>query len=326
MITCTECGATNGHDDQFCGTCGEFLHWDDGSRPDPPRPKPVQPVQPVRPVQPGPPNLHGQRADPVPSPVEDPVDPPPRPPDPKLACPACGVDNAPSRRFCRSCGGELVAPAGPAPRRTWWRRWWDRLRRRAPRRRSLRDDRRAARATRRTLLIVLALCLVGVLAVVGPPLARQAVDEVRDRTEDPASLVPASVTASSEASGAGAPRLTDGANNRYWAPSGKAVDAWVEGRFAEPVRLLVVVITPGAGPRRQEFLAAGRPRGLTVVAVDAGGRQHRTDVELRDEPGPQQFAVEASDVVRIRLVVRSTYGPGLTPSVAIGEAEFFGRR
>ncbi|MFU8850462.1 NADase-type glycan-binding domain-containing protein [Micromonospora sp. SL1-18] len=435
MIICAECGATNGDDDQFCGTCGEFLRWDAsaatstvrpiadgrpqtgpaGERPqtgsaderprteaadrprtgegtagqtdngrtdngrtdngrtdngrtadrqadpeadiDPHQPAvatrvpvdavaatgrnapDVPPRQPAdgsvtvdraggdtqpAPRQPGPPDQRGQPSD-NPEPA-DPVDLPPRPPEPRRACPACGVDNAPGRRFCRSCGAQLATPAGPAPRRSWWQRWWDRLRRRTPRRRSLRDDRRATRAARRTLLIVLVLCLVAVLAVVGPPLARRAVEAVRDRTQDPTPLVPAAVTASSEAPGAGAARLTDGANNRYWAPNGAAAGAWVEGRFTEPVRLLTVVITPGVSPRRQAFLAAGRPRGLTVITIDTDGQQRETDIELRDEPGEQHFDVAASNMVRIRLVVRSTYGPGLIPSVAIGEAEFFGRR
>ena len=173
---------------------------------------------------------------------------------------------------------------------------------------------------------MLAVCLVAVLAVVGPPLARRAVEAVRDRTQDPTPLVPASVVASSEAPGAGASRLTDGASNRYWAPAGKATDSWVEGRFNEPVRLLTVVITPGVGPRRQAYLAAGRPREMTVVTVNAAGEKRSTDIELVDEPGEQHFDVSMPDLVRIRLVVRSTYGPGLIPAVAIGEAEFFGRR
>ncbi|MFD0823906.1 hypothetical protein ACFQ0D_37560, partial [Micromonospora zhanjiangensis] len=152
------------------------------------------------------------------------------------------------------------------------------------------------------------------------------VEAVRDRTQDPVSLVPAGVTASSQAPDGAASRLTDGANNQYWAPAGAAVDAWVESRFTEPVRLLTVIITPGVSPRRHAFLAAGRPRGLTVVTIDAAGKQEKTDIELKDEPGPQEFEVKAFRVVRIRLVVRSAYGPGLVPSVAIGEAEFFGRR
>ncbi|MFI0794009.1 zinc ribbon domain-containing protein [Micromonospora rubida] len=259
-----------------------------------------------------------------------PVDPVPRPPEP--TCPHCGRINPPGRRICRFCAESLTAPVAPEPERaTWWERlrdrWvrlWDRLRRRGPRR-SAPKDRRAAGAARRLLLLVLVLCLVGVLAVAGPPLVRRAVEAVRDHTEKPTSLVPAAMSASSERVGAGAARLTDGANNRYWAPVGTPADAWVEGRFTEPVRLLTVIITPGVGPRRQAFLEAGRPRGLTVVTVDAGGKQKKTDIELRDEPGEQHFPVEASNVVRIRLVVRSTYGTGLDPAVAIGEAEFFGR-
>ncbi|GIJ26808.1 zinc ribbon domain-containing protein [Micromonospora qiuiae] len=287
------------------------------TRPDPP--KPVQPGAP-KPVQPGPPE---------PGPVSD--DGSPRPPDTRVTCPnpACGAQNDPGRRFCLRCGEPLVAaPVATERKRTWWQRLWDRLRRRTPRhRRSLRyEERRVGAAARRTLLIVLAVCLVAVLAVVGPPLARRAVEAVRDRTQDPTPLVPASVVASSEAPGAGASRLTDGASNRYWAPAGKATDSWVEGRFNEPVRLLTVVITPGVSPRRQAYLAAGRPRELTVVTVNADGEEQSTDIELVDEPGEQHFDVSMPDLVRIRLVVRSTYGPGLIPAVAIGEAEFFGRR
>ncbi|MFI7426493.1 NADase-type glycan-binding domain-containing protein [Micromonospora sp. NPDC049836] len=290
----------------------------DGTDPDPGGRAPA-------PRQPGAPDRRAEPADAAPVPVA-PADGPTAPP-PRLVCPSCAAENAPGRRFCRACGAELVAAAGPAaPRRTWWQRCRDRLRRRSPERRSLREQRRAAGAARRTLLIVLTLCLVGVLAIAGPPLVRRAIEAVRDRTQDPTPLVPAAVVASSEALGASAGRLTDGANNRYWAPNGVARGAWVEGRFAEPVRLLTVVITPGVSPRRQAFLAAGRPRGLTVIAVGPDGRQEKTDIELRDEPGEQHFDVPAAKVVRIRLVVRSTYGPGLLPSVAIGEAEFFGRR
>ncbi|MCX4473548.1 zinc ribbon domain-containing protein [Micromonospora sp. NBC_01655] len=281
-----------------------------------------------QPLQPGAPSTTREAPGPAAA-----VDPASRPPEPELTCAHCGRGNPPNRRICRFCGESLTAPVGPAPERaTWWerlrdrwRRLWDRVRRRGPRR-PARKDRRAAGAARRLLLLVLGLCLVGVLAVAGPPLARRAVEAVRDRTEDPASLVPAAVSASSEKLGAGAARLTDGASNRYWAPTGTAAGAWVEGRFTEPVRLLTVIITPGVGERRQAFLEAGRPRGLTVVTVDADGKQEKTDIELRDEPGEQQFPVEAANVVRIRLVVRSTYGPGLDPAVAIGEAEFFGRR
>jgi hypothetical protein len=246
-------------------------------------------------------------------------------PEPEQECPRCARSNPPGRRICRFCGATLARRVVAERERSWWQRLWDRLRDRSPRR-PPRKDRRAAGAARRILLIVLALCLVGVAAVAGPPLARRAVEAVRDHTQDPVSLVPTAMSASSERLGAGAARLTDGASNRYWAPTGNGVGAWVEGRFDEPVRLLTVIVRPGVGPRRQAFLEAGRPRGLTVVTVDADGEEKKTDIELRDEPGEQHFDVEASNVVRIRLVVRSTYGSGLEPAVAIGEAEFFGRR
>lgn len=281
-----------------------------------PGPAPVRRDKPDA-VQPGPPTPTPGPVDPVP-----PVDPEPDPPRAGPTCGHCGTDNPPDRRICRSCGQPLTAPQRSAPeRRTWWQRMLDRLRRRPAR-----SDRRAVRATRRLLLIVLGLCLLAVLAVAGPPLARRAVEAVRDRTQKPVPLVPATVTASSELPEGRAARLTDGLNNRYWAPSGQPVGAWVEGRFTEPVRLLTMFVTPGTGTRQDDFRSTGRPRGLTVLTVDAAGAERKTEIELRDEPGPQQFTVEASDVVRIRLVVRSTYGPGLVPAVAIAEAEFFGRR
>ncbi|WP_432957780.1 NADase-type glycan-binding domain-containing protein [Micromonospora haikouensis] len=351
MIICGNCGATNAGDRELCANCHEYLRDEDppSRPPGPPPPGPIgddhhpgpgdspRPVadRPTRadeqgpaPVRPGPPPVVVERPAPGPGPVEPvgPVAAPP--PEPDRVCPGCGTANRPGRRLCVACGRPLDAPVAPEPERTWWHRWerlWDRLRGRTPRRRA-RPDRRALSAARRLLLIVLGLCLVGVLAVVGPPLARRAVEAIRDRTQDPTSLVPTTVTASSERTGAGAERLTDGASNRHWAPDGPAVGAWVESRFTEPVRLLTVIVTPGVGPRRQEFLASGRPRELTVVTVDADGGRRETGIELRDEPGEQHFDVEAADVVRVRLVVRSTYGVGLVPSVAIAEAEFFGRR
>ncbi|MBO4208675.1 zinc ribbon domain-containing protein [Micromonospora echinofusca] len=264
---------------------------------------------------------------PDPEPVDpvDPVDEPTPPAPTQRRCPACGRDNRPERKFCWHCGKLLDAAVRPAPERTWWQRLRDRLRRRRTRRRPARDSRRST-AARLTLLIVFGLCLVAVLAVVGPPLVRRAVEAVRDRTQDPVPLVPDMVSASSSLPDAAAARLTDGANNRYWAPAGTGIDAWVEGRYREPVRLLTVVVTPGVGLNRQKFLAAGRPRRLTVVTERRDGQQQRTDIDLRDTPGAQHFDVEQADVVRIRLEVRSTYGHDLVPGVAIAEAEFFGRR
>ncbi|MEH1016918.1 zinc-ribbon domain-containing protein [Micromonospora sp. CPCC 206060] len=287
--------------------------------------RPGPPEQPP-PRQPGPSERTTESPGPAPVPVDpvDPVDREAHPTPEQQFCPACGRDNRPDRRFCRYCGDPLDTVVRSTPERTWWQRLWDRLRRRT-RRRPARDDRRST-AARLTLLIVFALCLVAVLAVVGPPLVRRAVEAVRDRTQDPMPLVPDTVSASSALPDAAAARLTDGANNRYWAPTGTGINAWVEGRYREPVRLLTVVITPGVGLNRQKFLASGRPRRLTVITERRDGRQERTDIDLRDTPGEQHFTVEEADVVRIRLEVRSTYGHDLVPAVAIAEAEFFGRR
>jgi hypothetical protein len=240
-----------------------------------------------------------------------------------LICGKCGTGNAPSRKFCRYCGG-LLADATPV-HVPWWRRLWRWLTRRnryeAGQRRQQRVRPHLGRVVRLLALVVVVALAVGF----GPGLVRRAVNEVRDRTGDHVPITPREFSASSARQGAEAKQIGDGASNRFWAPDGAGVDAWVEAAFPQPTRLLDVVVTPGISLKQEEFLTAGRPRELVVAATPESGQEKTFVLKLRDAPGPQTFRIEADKVTRVRLTVRSAYGPAETAGVAVAEVEFFGR-
>lgn len=245
----------------------------------------------------------------------------PRPGD--LICGQCGTGNDPVRRFCRSCG-LLLADATPV-RLPWWRRLWRWLTRRS---RYVAGQRRQSRIRPRLAAVVKLLALIVVVALAvtfGPGLVRRAFDEVRDRTGKHEPVTPNGFTASSEREGAEANRIGDGASNRFWAPTGDGANSWVEASFAQPVRLLDVVVTPGISLKKDEFLTTGRPHELVVVATSESGEERTFTLNLGDAAGPQTFGVDARKVVRARITVRSTYGPADTAGVAVAEVEFFGR-
>lgn len=353
MIVCAECGTSNRDNERFCGECGAFLEWE-GAVVERAAPVPAsQTAQRAETTDPGPaspspgdtPEAEPSVRTPVdrPSAVDRTTDPvavqpgqaqprrPVRPvPEPgskevtgDRVCPRCQAGNEELRRFCRSCGAPLAETA-VATRAPWWRRLLDRLRQRSREARS-RRDRRAATNAKRLLKIVAVICVLVILAIVGPPLVSRAISEVRDLAQPHVPLTPATVTASSAGNATPASRVADGAHNRYWAPTGPAVDSWVEVTFAHPVRVLDILVTPGISIDQAKFLTVGRPDQLEVSATTSDGKVVGETLKLRDQPGAQTFKFEASGVVRLRIVVRSTYGPQSEPTVAIAEVEFFGR-
>ncbi|WP_213450301.1 zinc ribbon domain-containing protein [Rhizomonospora bruguierae] len=246
---------------------------------------------------------------------------PPRPGD--LVCGRCGSGNDPARRFCRSCGASL-AEAAPV-KLHWWQRLWRRLSRPAKYAAGERRRRRAGPIVGR-LTRILALLLAAALAVAfGPSLVRRGVNEVRDRTRKHEPISATGFAASSARRDNPAARIGDGKNNRYWAPAGRAQGAWVEATFPRPLRILDIIVTPGVSPNQDEFVAAGRPHELDVLATPDRGEPTRFTLTLSDAPGPQTFHVTADRAVRIRFTVRSVFGANADPVVAIAEVEFYGR-
>ena len=353
MIICDSCGVRNQDGARFCGACQAFLEWDGeaassraGAAPEPApatgptgsaqiSPVPAQrqpetpsagesgeaaaaPVQPVVPAPVRPDEAPRRSRLAVPVPQEETA--PPAPGD--VTCPGCSAGNTADRRFCRSCGARLTVPQ--AQNRTWWQRAVEWLRRRrafrAGQRRPVRDYRMPRR-----LLWLAGLAGLVLVALLARPLMLRAADEIRDLTVKPEPIRAEAFAASSSLRDTPPRHLGDTLTNKYWAPQGQAAGAWVEASFTRPVRVLHIVAHGGVSLDQKRFTDHARPHELEVVATSKTGATTTEILVMRDQPGPQTFAFKAKDTVRIRLVVKSTFGPKGIPSVAIGELEFYGR-
>ncbi|MFD7384769.1 discoidin domain-containing protein [Streptomyces anulatus] len=257
-----------------------------------------------------------------PGPVPEP--PGPEPVGAPVVCPNCRTENAPGRTLCIRCA--LLLDPGPAPegRLPWWRR----ILRRRPRQARVAGarPRRGWRRPRIGLPIVLILLAVGVWFAL--PHLSGLFGFAKEETGTPESVPPAVCRGSSEADGHPAAAAVDGFNNRYWAPekTGEGVGEHLECDFAQPVRMMKIVVFSGTSARQNEFLTQGRPARLTVELTSKDGEKVDRTIRLRDQAGQQTFDVRGSDTVKARLTVESAYGSGKDRRTAVAEIEFFGRR
>jgi hypothetical protein len=250
--------------------------------------------------------------------------PPPEPLNPgDLICGNCGAGNKPSRKFCRRCGDDLAAAeVAKVP-------WWKRLFRRKPK--AVEAGTRPSRKRTAPRVPMGLVVLLGVLAalVVAGFLLRgfvvEGVDAVRDRVEGVEARIPDHTTASSSLRGHGAGLATNGDPAEYWAPEkkGEGVGEYVEVTFDDPVRLVYVLVTPGASRQDQKtFQALGRPSELKVTVDSDDGTVDVTDLELEDKRGSQEFHIGQSDVTKVRLEIVDSYAGAPGSHTAIGEIEF----
>ncbi|MEW2065938.1 discoidin domain-containing protein [Streptomyces sp. NPDC007346] len=244
-----------------------------------------------------------------------------------VTCPNCRTENAPDRTLCVRCA--LLLDPGPAPtaRPPWWRRLLS-GRRSRPRKTHVAGTRprRGWRRPRIGLPVVLILLAVGIWFAL--PHLSGLFGFAKQETGTPESVPPATYRASSEAGEHPAAAAFDGFNNRYWAPekTGEGVGEYLECDFAQPVRVMKIVVFSGTSARKDEFLTQGRPARLTVELTSKDGEKTSRTLRLRDQAGQQTFDVRGSDTVRARITVDAAYGSGEDRRTAVAEVEFFGQR
>ncbi|MFF5218371.1 NADase-type glycan-binding domain-containing protein [Micromonospora sp. NPDC000442] len=241
-----------------------------------------------------------------------------------VVCPACATGNPTERRFCRRCGTALGTAPGPAVRVSWWRRLGRALLRAA--RWLVRPRSGGWGLVRRVGAVLLAAALLAGLGYGAVRLGSRASDAIRDRLADPQPASPVSVSASSHAADHPPELVADGISNSHWAPAtgGAGRDEYVELTFADPFRLLDLIIHPGVSAQRDEFLRQARPAELELTAWTSRSSESTT-LRLTDQAGPQTFHWVVNDVVRLRLTVRDSYGSAPGRRTAIGEVEVFRR-
>ncbi|MEV0644576.1 hypothetical protein AB0I28_04885 [Phytomonospora sp. NPDC050363] len=379
MTVCNRCGAAVTADDQFCGSCGEYLEWDEtpgqagqadpgaadtqvaasaqngGSttaaaiaqqgttaataapafgrqvpqmptapkQPTPPRhtePPPVQPGQVAeQPIRPRPAHVERPAAPPIELLGTD-----------QVRCGPCGAANDDTRKFCRRCGASLAAETGPAEvKLSWWRRLF---RKRGPEDKKwyAAGHRRSQRRIRIMRIVGILLVIAIVLGVIAAWPARSYVDAmvntVKDRFTEHVPIVPSDVRTSSSTTGTKAQNLLDGIADKYWAPGGDGLDEWVEVEFNNPVRIVDLVVSSGASRAQDQFLTQARPEKLVVTMTAEDGKETIEEITLVDQADPQTFGLGVSDVVTVKLTVKSAYGYEHGKAVAIAELEFFTRK
>ncbi|SDH48176.1 zinc-ribbon domain-containing protein [Lentzea fradiae] len=221
-------------------------------------------------------------------------------------CPVCGTTNPPGRRFCRRCATPLQGGTAVTTAR--------------PHRRSRLGDTSKWLRRLAALLVVAALVVAGIVFY---PNAVELVEDLRDRLAKPAPIAPVRAAATAEVPGHPAGAAVDGLSNRYW--GAPAVGDAIEFTFDRPFRLLSVVVHTGASAQPEQFREQARPTAVDLVVTGSGGVTRTIAVALNDQPGPQRTDTGVSDVVAVRLVVKSAAGLGDGRHVALGEVEFFRR-
>ncbi|WP_371482304.1 zinc ribbon domain-containing protein [Kitasatospora sp. NBC_00315] len=239
-------------------------------------------------------------------------------------CPWCATSNPPERHFCRRCGAQFstIGDRAPVPR-SWWRRLWARDGGEAP---WAGQRPRLRRGLGRTVRLVLAALLAVAVLVAALVWTGPAVDAVTDHFAARVPLDPVTMTASRSYEGHGPELTVDKVSNSWWGTGieGDGAGEWLEASFGRPVRLLDLLVTPGASADAAQQLAQARPHLVELVITDADGRSETRQVELTGD-GAQRVKLRAARVTKVRVVLRSAFGVAAGKQVAVAELEFFGR-
>jgi hypothetical protein len=240
-------------------------------------------------------------------------------------CPWCHTLNPVGRHFCRRCAMSLAEKPGEAPvRLSWWRRLFGRRGKEVP---YAGQRPRLARNPGRLTRLIVTLAVVAILVVAGSVWGPDAVSGIEDHFAHPTITYASTVTASNSDPKHPVALLHDSFNNTWWATglAGDGEGVSVTATFAQPINLLDVIITPGAGENEDSFTSENRPEQMQVLVSDASGKSTTQLINLADTAGPQTFAVRGQDVSSVKFTIVTAFQtPTPTKSqTAIAEIEFF---
>ncbi|MFC8665010.1 NADase-type glycan-binding domain-containing protein [Streptomyces sp. NPDC057199] len=241
-----------------------------------------------------------------------------------IPCPWCATLTLPDRHYCGRCAMPMAGGGPAAPgRQPWWRRipgfgtvqtpWaGDRPR-----------LRRGFGAVMNWVVggLVLALIVTLVLNV------GAWVDATRDHFAKRAAVGPDSVKASRSYPGHPAQRAFDKLSNTWWGPgvSGTGEGQWLEARFAQPTRLLDLVITSGVSTQPDKLSQSALPHRIEALITAADGKKTTRIINLDQSAGGQRRKFRVGAVSSVRFTVKSAYATDAKKQVSIAEIEFFTR-
>ena len=253
--------------------------------------------------------------------------------DAGIECQWCSIRNPPERHFCRRCGQRLAYAPVQARRPSWWRRliffWRNRPLPYAGQRPRLR------RGPGQAIRPVVWTAVVVVVVVVAVNEYTPVSANVRDHFAKPNEISNWTIAASHEDPNHPAKLLHDTYSDTWWG-SGFAPQnsngASLTVTFSQPVNLLDMGLTPGAGTAADAFGAQGSPETVDVelIPIPGKGAPTKKTFTLDDQPGFQKFELRGDDIRQVVLTVTSSYQPtSATPpkevETAITEVEFYTR-
>ncbi|MEZ0111541.1 hypothetical protein ABH920_005559 [Catenulispora sp. EB89] len=253
--------------------------------------------------------------------------------DAGIECQWCATRNPPERHFCRRCGQRLAYAPVEARRPSWWRRliffWRNRPLPYAGQRPRLR--RGPGQAIRP--VVWTAVGVVAVVVVVQE--YKPASTNVRDHFAKPNEISNWTITASHEDPNHAAKLLHDTYSDTWWgsgfAPQNSNGTS-LTVTFTQPVNLLDMGLTPGAGTAADTFGAQGSPETVDAVLIPIPGKGDpvRKTFTLDDQPGFQKLQLRGDDIRQVVLTITSSYeptsaNPPKAVETAITELEFYTR-
>jgi len=241
-----------------------------------------------------------------------------------IPCPWCSVLNPSDRHYCRKCAMSLAH--GPTPtHRPWWRRLLDLRHRPIP----FAGQRPRLRTGPWRLVRWLALAVVvGLVIFAVETWGGPGTTNVRDHFDHAHQIVVSSVTATSSDPRHPASKLHDSYNNTWWGTgiTGNGAGVSITATFQQPINLLDVIITSGAGVDENTFSSESRPHQIKVTLIPTDGHSSSTVISLADSTGPQTFAIHGDDILHVRFTIENDYeAPSANAEVAVAELEFFAR-